>query len=108
NVPSIKINVKIDSNIAERSNVKNITNNRVEEIEELASNIATKKYNQVIKKWQENESDVLGIGARVRAKFPKYWSEEVKTIDRWYEIYNQLNMEVKVRCEIIRTGMEYR
>ncbi|MEL3962768.1 Ger(x)C family spore germination protein [Lysinibacillus endophyticus] len=108
NVPSIKINVKIDSNIAERSNVKNITNNRVEEIEELASNIATKKYNQVIKKWQENESDVLGIGARVRAKFPKYWSEEVKTIDRWYEIYKQLNMEVKVRCEIIRTGMEYR
>ena len=108
NVPSILINEKVEANITERTNMKSITNEKVEEIEKVASNVASKKNNKAVKNWQENESDLLGIGARVRAKFPKYWSREVKTMDKWREIYKQLQIEVNVQYEIIRTGMLFR
>lgn len=107
-VPIASITVEIEANVEEQSNVKNITNRKIKEIEEEASNVATKKYNKVVKKWQESESDVIGIGARVRAKYPEYWQQEVKTTDKWAEIYKQMTIEVNVKFEIIRTGMEFK
>ncbi|MFP3499997.1 Ger(x)C family spore germination C-terminal domain-containing protein, partial [Pseudomonas sp. SIMBA_059] len=54
NVPSILINEKVEANITERTNMKSITNEKVEEIEKVASNVASKKNNKAVKNWQEN------------------------------------------------------
>ncbi|WP_168193904.1 Ger(x)C family spore germination C-terminal domain-containing protein [Lysinibacillus sp. SGAir0095] len=55
-----------------------------------------------------NESYVLGIGSRVRAKYPSYWGEEVKTSENWDEIYKEMDVQVQVDFKIKRTGMDWK
>jgi spore germination protein KC len=63
--------------------------------------------NELVKKLQEEGSDVFGLGARVRAKFGWYWDQEVKTDEKWSEIFKEMDIKVTVDYSIRRTGMEW-
>jgi spore germination protein KC len=62
----------------------------------------------LIKKTQEKGSDIFGFGEYVRAKEPKYWNAEVKTKERWQEMYNDISVDVSVTTRIRRIGMKAR
>lgn len=57
---------------------------------------------------QKNQSDILAIGARIRAKYPKYWDNEVKTNERWAEIYKDIDIKIKIKFIIERSGMDWK
>lgn len=80
----------------------------MQELEKSASELGGKALNSLVKKLQQDESDILAIGARVRAYHPKYWEENVKTEDAWREIYKEMDIQVKMDYKILRVGMEWK
>lgn len=62
---------------------------------------------ELIKKLQKEGSDILGLGARIRAKYGWYWDREVKTDEKWSEIFKEININVTVKYRIRRTGVEW-
>ncbi|TSI06202.1 Ger(x)C family spore germination protein [Lysinibacillus sp. BW-2-10] len=106
--PSAQLNVEVEVNIEEETKANDLDNKKVKKIEKEMEKSAVEKFEKTVNKWKENESDVLGIGARTRAEFPHYWDEQVKTDENWSQIFKEMNIEVNVECEIERAGMEWK
>ncbi|MBD8027645.1 Ger(x)C family spore germination C-terminal domain-containing protein [Ureibacillus sp. Re31] len=106
--PTALIEVDIDSNIDEEVNTKDLGEQKIKELEKEASRIANEKFKETVEKWQEKESDILGLGARVRAFYPKYWDENVKTDEKWAELYKEMTIKVNVQYHIKHTGMQWK
>lgn len=106
--PTALIEVDIDSNIDEEVNAKDLGEQKIKELEKEASRIANEKFKETVEQWQEKESDILGLGARVRAFYPKYWDENVKTDEKWAEIYKEMTIKVNVQYHIKHSGMQWR
>jgi spore germination protein KC len=105
--PSATIDVKLDAIIEEEINTSNLNEETVKKIEKRANKKMEDISNEFVKKLQEKGSDVLGLGARVRAKFGYYWDQNVKTDENWSEIFKEMDVQVKVSYSIRRTGMEW-
>jgi spore germination protein KC len=105
--PSATINVNIDAIIEEEINASNLGGESLKKIEKKANQKMEEICKELVKKLQEEGSDIFGLGARVRAKFGYYWDEEVKTDDKWSEIFKEMEIKVKVDYIIRRTGMEW-
>ncbi|CAM5199816.1 hypothetical protein UACE39S_02944 [Ureibacillus acetophenoni] len=80
NTPSVTIDVEVESNSEEHIKGDIVSREEVEKIQVEASKKANEKFNELVQKWQKDQSDILGIGARVRAFFPKYW---MKKSNQW-------------------------
>ena len=106
--PTALIKVDIESSIKEETNANDLGKKKLEEVEKKAGEKGDKLFNDLVKKTQEKESDVLGIGAKIRAFHSDYWNKEVKTDERWLEIYKEMDIEVKVAFNIRRTGMDWK
>ena len=106
--PTATINVEIEAEIEEETKVNDLSGKKLEEVEKAANNEANKIFNNLIEKLQEDESDVLGIGARVRAYHSKYWKKEIKAEENWLEIYKEMEIKAIVDFKIKRTGMDWK
>lgn len=60
----------------------------------------------LIDETKEAKSDIFGFGEHFRAKLPKYWNSQVKTLENWQEIYGDLSYDVEVKTKVRRTGMK--
>jgi hypothetical protein len=60
----------------------------------------------LIKKTQEKGSDIYGFGEYVRAKEPRYWNQEIRTKERWQEMFQDITVEFKVSTNVRRVGMK--
>lgn len=106
--PNISINVDIDGIVVEQVYANDLNEEKLKQIELVATEHVENMLTTVIKKLQQDESDVLGIGARLRAFYPKYWNENVKNDEGWYELYKDLEIQINLNYEIRRVGMEWR
>ncbi len=104
--PSATINVEIDAILEEAIGVT-VNGKKINKIEKAANKKMEEVSSKLIKQLQENGSDVLGLGARIRAKFGTYWDEEVKTDEKWSEIYKEMEIKVTFDYTIRRTGMDW-
>ena len=106
--PHVDIKVRYESEIEEKTSPTQYINNSsiVRKIESEASKEVTKSIKKLIAKTQRAESDIFGFGERVRAEYPNYWSEKIKTKERWKEVYKGLTYDVHVDSRIHRVGMK--
>jgi spore germination protein KC len=60
----------------------------------------------LVEEMQQKKTDIFGFGEYVRAKKPSYWNREIKTKERWQQMFQDINVEIKVDSKIRRVGMK--
>ncbi|RFB14818.1 Ger(x)C family spore germination protein [Bacillus sp. HNG] len=105
-IPRATIHVEIDAIIEEAIDVT-LSGDKMKQIEKAANQKMDEVSSELIKELQEHGADILGLGARVRAKFGTYWDEEVKTDEKWSDIYKDMDIKVTFDYTIRRTGMNW-
>ncbi|QAS51791.1 Ger(x)C family spore germination protein [Halobacillus litoralis] len=73
---------------------------KIGSISKELSEVLTSDSEQIISQIQEANSDILGIGRRVKAFHPKVWKE----LD-WNEEYPEITIKPKVEVEILQHGI---
>ncbi|MCG7334504.1 Ger(x)C family spore germination protein [Sporosarcina sp. ACRSM] len=73
---------------------------RRRELEQFLSKKLTQDFNKVMGKLQEAKSDPIGFGRVARAFHPELWNK-----GEWPETFSQLDIQVKVKAVITRTGI---
>lgn len=106
--PYFDVKVKIWGIIREKNNdtIKLDDQKIIEKIEENAGKLLEKEMNKLIKETQEKKSDIFGFGEYVRGDLSKYWDDEIKTSEKWKEIYKELDIKVQATVHIERVGMK--
>ncbi|MEH7386481.1 Ger(x)C family spore germination protein [Bacillus sp. JJ1521] len=105
-IPSATIHVEIDAILEEAIDVT-VTGDKIKQIEKAANHKMEEVSSELIMQLQEQGSDALGLGARVRAKYGTYWDQEVKNDEKWSEIYKDMKIKVTFDYTIRRTGMDW-
>jgi spore germination protein KC len=106
--PSATIHVKVDAIIEEEVNSSKLDEELIKKIENTANIKGADICKDLVKKLQEDGSDIFGLGGRVKAKFGYYWDQEVKTDENWSEIFKEMEVSVVVEYSIRRTGMRWK
>jgi spore germination protein KC len=105
--PHISLKIKIEGNLLEKSNeAVRLSPEIILQIEKQESIDARKAYLALIKETQAKGADIFAFGEQIRAKHPKYWDQEIKTKEKWQEMYKELSVEVKADIKIRRVGMK--
>jgi spore germination protein KC len=105
--PRASIHVKIDAQIDEAISKEPLNEGLLKKIEEAANKKRKEICEDLLEQFQKEGSDVLGIGARIKAKYGDYWDMEVKTDENWSEIYKEMDIKISVAYQIRRAGMEW-
>src|SRR5690606_34086608 len=85
--PSAKIEVKIDAEVEEDLKSNSLGEETLLKIEKAANQEMKEICEGLIKKLQEQGSDVFGIGSRVRSKYRNYWNQNVKNDEKWEDVF---------------------
>ena len=95
----IEIAQKIEVIVTEfpQDHLKNKQRRR--EIEQFLTEKIEKDMNEMMGKLQKAKSDAIGLGRIVRAYHPSLYKED------WSEHFSTLNIPVKVKVEIVKTGI---
>lgn len=103
-VPTIKVNVYPEANIAEANCPVNLEQvSEIFKIEKLFNNVIEKEINKSIKAAQGLNSDVLGFGELLYREDPKKWLNVYK---KDYErIFPQIKVKVNVESRLRRSGI---
>lgn len=106
--PHVSIKIQYESEIDEKESatIELSDSATLKKIEKETSKDAKKAIEKLIAKTQKTKSDIFGFGEHFRAKLPRYWNKNVKTKDKWDEIYQNLTFDVKVDTHIHRVGMK--
>ncbi|MBS4195547.1 Ger(x)C family spore germination protein [Lederbergia citri] len=107
--PEIRIRIRYVNEIIEKEKGKISIDNpkTLKKIEKNFNDEDTKAIEKLVKKMQKEKSDIFGFGEHIRAKHSTYWSQNVKTIGDWENIFqNDLKVNVQVESQIVRTGMK--
>lgn len=107
--PHVLIKIRYECEIQEKESQKIFISDSsmIKKIEKEFSKSVIKSIRSFIVKTQVAESDIFGFGEHFRAKIPKYWRENVRTKEKWEEIYKAgLTFEIKVDTQIRRVGMK--
>jgi Txe/YoeB family toxin of Txe-Axe toxin-antitoxin module len=106
--PHVSIRIQYESEIDEKesANIQLSDSAMLKKIEKESSKNTKKSIEKLIAKTQQSKSDIFGFGEHFRAKFPHYWNKNVKTKEKWDEIYKDITFDVKVDSHIHRVGMK--
>ncbi|MFC5653513.1 Ger(x)C family spore germination protein [Paenibacillus solisilvae] len=105
--PHFSIRIASEINLEEKiSEAVNINVRVLKQIQQSQKVQATKLYEALIKKTQESGSDIFGFGEFVRAKKPRYWNTQIKTKERWQEMYKEVTFDFYVKVSVRRVGMK--
>jgi spore germination protein KC len=107
-VPHFNVHLYYESEIDEKDGKKvEVSNSKViSTIEKEASKGVVESVEAFIKKTQEEQSDIFGFGEQIRAKHPFYWDRNIKTLEKWHEVYQDMVVTVECTSEIRRVGMK--
>jgi spore germination protein KC len=101
NTIKLRIDINAEGNFYEQNSTGQILDlKHLKTMEQLAVDEITRQCNSSITRAQALNSDIFGWGRAVEAASPDTW-EKVKS--DWYEIFPQLETEVKVKFFIRRT-----
>jgi spore germination protein KC len=107
--PHFKVNAYIEGNIREKSGEQfSIKEDTLKKIEQQINKEALKGLDILVKKTQEKGSDIFGFGEYVRAKEPAFWNKEIKTGERWSEMYKDVTVDINIKVKVRRVGMKAR
>jgi spore germination protein KC len=106
--PHVSIKIQYESEIDEKESAKiQLSDSAIlKKIEKEASKSTKKSIEKLIAKTQKSKSDIFGFGEHFRAEFPQYWNKNVKTKDKWDEIYQTVTFDIMVDSHIHRVGMK--
>jgi spore germination protein KC len=107
-LPHFTVTVFTEINLEEKMNEHALVINSdiLKKIEQQNAESLVKTYEELIKKTQEKGSDIYGFGEYVRAKEPRYWNQQIRTKERWQEMFQDITVEFKVSTNIRRVGMK--
>jgi spore germination protein KC len=106
--PHVSIKVQYESEIDEKESATiQLSDSAIlKKIEKETSKNTKRSIEKLIVTTQKSKSDIFGFGEHFRAKLPQYWNKNVKTKDKWEEIYQDVTFDVKVDSHIHRVGMK--
>ncbi|MEK5441288.1 MULTISPECIES: Ger(x)C family spore germination protein [unclassified Fredinandcohnia] len=103
--PHFVIKIHYESTIAEGAVGIDLNNAEiVRKIEEEATKGVIEGTNRLIKKMQDEQSDIFGFGEYFRAKQPAYWNKKIQTKEKWREVYKDLTFDIHCTTKIRRVG----
>jgi spore germination protein KC len=106
-LPHVTVTVHVEGEIEEKINQQfDLKQDTITQFEEESAKKAVGAYEEIVKKTQLVQSDIFGIGEHIRARHPKYWSEHVKTKEKWQEMYKDVPFEIDVSYSVRRVGMK--
>lgn len=104
--PHIAVRIFVEGNLLEKSSNRfKIDSETVMKIQRQLEEDSRKAYLRLIRKTQQDKSDIFGFGEYIRAKEPAYWNRHIKTEDAWEVAYKDLSVDVRVDMHIRRVGM---
>ncbi|WP_139787339.1 Ger(x)C family spore germination protein [Cohnella massiliensis] len=108
NEPKFTVRMFTEINLEEKLNSDFDVNSSdvLEEIQRENRKQLAKAAKALIEQTQRNGSDIFGFGEYLRAKKPRYWDREVKTPERWQNMYKNVSIEVDVDSRVRRIGMK--
>jgi len=106
--PHVSVKIQYESEIDEKESASiELSDSAILKKIETESSKSTKKaIEKLIAKTQKSKSDIFGFGEHFRAKLPHYWNRNVKTKEKWDEIYPEITFDVTVDSHIHRVGMK--
>ncbi|MFC0560183.1 Ger(x)C family spore germination protein [Halalkalibacter alkalisediminis] len=106
-LPHLKVRVHVDGEIEEViSEDFKVNTETIPDIEKQLAKNAKESFITLIKKTQTDQSDIFGFGEHVRAKERSYWNKNIRTKEKWLELYKDLPVDVEVTASIKRVGMK--
>ncbi|WP_227938202.1 Ger(x)C family spore germination protein [Alkalihalobacillus deserti] len=106
-IPYIRIHIHADGEIAEViSEELELNTENIKDIEKALEKAAEESFIKMIKKTQNDQADIFGFGEHVRAKQREYWNKNIKTKEKWLEIYKDVPVNIEVSISIKRVGMK--
>lgn len=108
--PEITVNLHIEGDIREKTgSFINLNSPQViKKLEQTISQTAEQGYYDLLAKTQKHGSDIFGFGEHIRGKHPGFWNREVKTKEKWQEMYKELQVEFQLNVDTRRVGMKSR
>lgn len=103
--PVISLKIHNEGNLLEKSNeLVQLTPEVITQIERELNKQTLTNYNKLIRKTQQKSSDIFGFGEHVRAKKSSYWNKEIRTKEKWEEVYKEVDVNVQVTFSVRRVG----
>jgi spore germination protein KC len=106
--PHFTVNIHLDGNIAEKSE-EGFSIDNPEILKAIDAEIAggvQKHVNDFIEQLKQEDVDIVGFGEYVRAKQPRYWDHQIRTREKWEEIYPEISVDTHVTVRTHRVGMK--
>jgi spore germination protein KC len=105
--PHFTISISVEANVLEKSNSSvQLNNDTITKLEQQVKQRAKKSCSELIEKTKGKGSDIFGFGERIRANYPKYWNQEIKTKENWQSMYKEITYDISVSLHIRRIGMK--
>jgi spore germination protein KC len=103
--PVFNVKIHNEGNLVEKSNeLVQLSEEVIAKIERSLSENGPGSYRKLIRKTQQKGSDIFGFGEYVRAKEPAYWNREIRTKEKWEEMYKEIDVNLQVTSSIRRVG----
>lgn len=102
---NIGYDIEMEGRIQEIRFYTNFTEDEVREMEQKLSRLAEEHAKKAANKCQQLGSDALGIGRFIHAKHPEVWNQYRGD---WYQVYPDINVDVKVKVEITGSNLGYK
>ncbi|MFD0695532.1 Ger(x)C family spore germination protein [Paenibacillus sp. GCM10027628] len=105
--PHINVRILLEGNIREKSNEEVVlSHDIIQTMEKQLEKDAEKEFLDLIHRTQKKGSDIFGFGEHVRARQWKYWDQNIKTKEKWQEMYRDIKVDLTVQIQIRRVGMK--
>ncbi|WP_246132305.1 Ger(x)C family spore germination protein [Paenibacillus hemerocallicola] len=103
--PEINVKIHNEGNLLEKSNENiQITPEIIARIEKQLTENGPSGYGKLVRKTQQKGSDIFGFGEHVRAKEPAYWDKEIRTKEKWEEMYKKVDVKLEITYSVRRVG----
>ncbi|TMV48343.1 Ger(x)C family spore germination protein [Paenibacillus mesophilus] len=103
--PVINVKIHNEGNLLEKSNEKvQLSREVITDIEKELNKQTLTNYRRLIRKTQQKGSDIFGFGEQVRANKSSYWNKEIRTKEKWEEVYKEIDVKLQVTFSVRRVG----
>ncbi|MGO4272625.1 Ger(x)C family spore germination C-terminal domain-containing protein, partial [Paenibacillus sp. TAF58] len=96
---------QIEGDLREKSDEKlTLTKETIKKLEQSIEKEGKIGFEKLIHQTQKEGCDIFGFGEDVRAFHPSYWNREIKSKQKWEEMYRDMTVDVSLRIKIRRIG----
>lgn len=100
-----KVVSQIEGDLREKSNENlTLTKETIKKLEQSIEKDGKIGFEKLIHQTQKDGCDIFGFGEDVRAFHSSYWNREIKTKQKWEDMYREMSVEVSLRINIRRIG----